>query len=216
MFTGIIEEIGTIKRIAKIGTDQIELSVQCSMIQDDLKIGDSVSVNGVCLTVIRFDQSMVAFEVSSETMSTASLSTQNTGSLVNLERALRLIDRLGGHIVQGHVDCVAKLLNIKELGDFFEIDFSLPTAARKYAVKKGSITVDGISLTIAELGEDWFRVAVIPHTFRQTNLCHKKIGDPVNLESDVLARYVENLLKNEETEQKTSLITEEFLKNHGF
>lgn len=216
MFTGIVEEIGTIATMTNIGESQVALSVDCCAIQDDMKLGDSVSVNGICLTVVRFDSASVTFEISSETIRHSTFINQKAGTRVNLERALKLSDRLGGHIVQGHVDCVSKVKAIKELGGFYEIDFELPTAIKKYVVQKGSITIDGISLTIAELADNWFRVAVIPHTYEQTVLKDRNIGDAVHLETDVIARYIERLLFEESKGKKQAPITEEFLKKHGF
>lgn len=216
MFTGIVEEIGEIHSLVKIGQNQLELTVSCHRIQEDMSIGDSIAVNGVCLTVVRFDSGKVTFELSSETMRNSTFSEQSAGEKLNLERALKLNDRLGGHIVQGHVDCVASVKNIKKAGGFYEIDFTLPAEIRKYVVKKGSITIDGISLTIADLFEDRFRVAIIPHTYEQTALNGRQPGDKVHLESDVLARYIERLLLFEESSEKKQPITEELLKKYGF
>jgi riboflavin synthase len=216
MFTGIIEEIGFISSLVKIGDNQLELSVFCKQMQADIKLGDSVAVSGVCLTVVRYDQSQVTFELSSETMNSTTFSRQLSGNAVNLERALRLSDRLGGHIVQGHVDSVAQIRGIKKRGGFYEFDFSLPIEIRNYVVKKGSIAIDGVSLTIADLKEEWFRIAVIPHTFEQTILRLKKPGDSVHIETDILARYIERLLVDDKTDLKTGGITAEFLKSHGF
>jgi riboflavin synthase len=181
-----------------------------------MKLGDSVAVNGICLTVVKFDTSNVTFEVSSETMLHSTFAEQKTGAGVNLERALKLSDRLGGHLVQGHVDCVSEVKRIKELGGFYEIDFKLPNESQHYIVSKGSITIDGISLTIADLAGDWFRVAVIPHTYEHTVLKDRGIGDKVHLETDVIARYVERLLLRKQSDNKKPPITKEFLKNHGF
>ncbi len=216
MFTGIIEEIGIISTLTKIGENQVELSVNCQLIQGDMKLGDSVAVNGVCLTVVKFDSSKVTFEISSETVRNSTFFNQKPRSRVNLERALRLSDRLGGHIVQGHVDCVSTVKSIKELDGFFEIDFQLPVDIQQYVVRKGSITIDGISLTIADLDDNWFRVAVIPHTYEQTILRDRGIGDQVHLETDVIARYIERLLIGDDSTIKKQRITEVFLKNHGF
>ncbi len=216
MFTGIIEEIGTIATMTSIGENQVALSVKCRSIQDDMKLGDSVAVNGICLTVVKFDSANVTFEISSETIRHSTFANQKTGARVNLERALKLNDRLGGHIVQGHVDCVSKVKAIRELGGFFEIDFELPAEIKKYVVQKGSITIDGISLTIAGLADSWFRVAVIPHTYEQTVLKDRSIGDTVHLETDVIARYIERMLFEDSKDSSKAPITKEFLKKHGF
>lgn len=216
MFTGIIEEIGTIASLTTIGNNQLELSVLCKQIQGDMKLGDSVAVSGVCLTVVRYNQNHVTFQLSSETLKSTSFSGQQAGNAVNLERALRLSDRLGGHIVQGHVDGMALIRGINKTGGFYEFDFTLPQDIKNYVVKKGSIAIDGISLTIADLKEDWFRVAVIPHTFEQTVLKYKKPGGTIHIETDILARYIEKLLIGSTNERKTGGLTLEFLKNHGF
>ncbi|MCP4753458.1 MAG: riboflavin synthase [Proteobacteria bacterium] len=215
MFTGIIEEVGIVRSLSSMGADQLELRVGCSGIQDDLKIGDSVAVDGVCLTVVRFDGSQIDFELSSETYKTSLFPSKRNGMKVNLERALRLADRLGGHLVQGHVDCRSKVIGVQKMGGFYEIDFSLDPEVEKYVVHKGSITVNGISLTVAALKEREFKVAVIPHTFRQTSLSELNVGNEVHIETDVVARYIERLLPFQETSEHSKM-TYDFLKQHGF
>jgi riboflavin synthase len=215
MFTGIVEEVGTINSLKVIGADQSELTVDCSVIQSDMKRGDSVAVEGVCLTVIRFDAAHVVFEISSETVKKTLFSQKRSGQRVNLERALMLTDRLGGHMVQGHVDGCARVLNIKRLGNFYELEFDLPRDIDRYFVDKGSVCINGISLTIASLGNDRFSVAIIPHTYQQTTLSDLNVSDTVHIETDVLARYVERLLPfAKKTEE--SKISPEFLREHGF
>ncbi|MBU2513034.1 riboflavin synthase [bacterium] len=216
MFTGLIEEIGSISTITTIGTSQIELTVTCQMIQEGMKTGDSVAINGVCLTVVRFDKTKAVFQLSPETLTASAFSEHGRGMKVNLERAVRIGDRLGGHIVQGHVDSLAQLLRVKEMGNFFEMDFSFEKEVKQYLVKKGSVAINGISLTIADLNEDYFRVAIIPLTFKETTLRLLKIGDRVHIETDVLARYVERLLFLQNTDKGKETITKEFLENHGF
>jgi len=217
MFTGIIEEIGAIKSLSRIGANQLELCVSCQLIQDDLKIGDSVAIDGVCLTVVRFDKVESVFELSSETLDHTLFSSKRSGDRINLERALRLGDRLGGHIVQGHVDAFAGLLAIHKSGDFYEIDFSLNSAVKKYVVNKGSIAINGISLTIASLEEDRFSVAIIPHTFQQTSLANLNISDEVHIETDMIGRYVERLMPyQDQVKPEESKITAGFLREHGF
>ncbi len=217
MFTGIIEEVGIVKSLSIIGTNQLELSVGCQLIQGDLKLGDSVAINGVCLTVTRFSKNQVWFDLSSETLSKTTFSEKHSGNKVNLERALKLGDRLGGHIVQGHVDSCSRVLNIKEMGSFYELDFSLPIDIQKYVIPKGSITINGISLTIALLEKEMFRVAIIPHTFQQTTLSDLKIGDDVHIETDVIAKYIERLLPFQDMNQnRQGNISVDFLKKHGF
>jgi riboflavin synthase len=196
--------------------NQVELTIACSKIQDDMRLGDSISINGVCLTVVRYNDEAVTFDLSPETLRQSTFLNRSEGTRVNLERALRLDDRLGGHIVQGHVDALAEIRKINKIGGFYEIDFSLPKTISRYVVKKGSITIDGISLTIADMANDWFRIAIIPHTYEQTVLHTLKVGDSVHIETDVLARYLERLLFQDETGEKKQEITEEFLKKHGF
>lgn len=217
MFTGIIEEIGIIKALSSIGKNQLELHIGCQLIQQDLKIGDSIAIDGVCLTVVRFDPSESVFELSEETLKNTLFSKKRTGDRVNLERALRLGDRLGGHIVQGHVDSYSKTLAIHRVGEFYEISFSLEPEVKRFVVPKGSISINGISLTVASLEEDRFQVAVIPHTFHQTSLSDLDVSDKVHIETDLIGRYIERLLpyqNHEDTEP--SKVTLGFLHKHGF
>ena len=217
MFTGIIEEVGTIKSLSVIGKNQSELCISCTTIQADLKTGDSVAVDGVCLTVIHFDDQQVRFELSNETLETTIFPGKRDRTKVNLERALKLCDRLGGHIVQGHVDCRSKLLKINKIGNFYEMDFALDLNMMKYIAYKGSIAVNGISLTVAELTREMFRVAVIPHTYQQTSLSELRITDNVHIETDVIARYIERLLPFQTNRDfKETNITIDFLNKHGF
>ncbi len=215
MFTGIVEEVGTIKLLNTIGTDQSGLTVNCSMIQSDMRIGDSVAVDGVCLTTIRYNDTQVVFEISGETVKKTLFAQKKSGNRVNLERALLLTDRLGGHIVQGHVDSMATLLDINQLNSFYELEFSLPEDVKQYFVNKGSVCINGISLTIASLSADRFRVAIIPHTYRETTLSDLKTSDQVHIETDVIARYIERLLSRHQEPPKSD-ISIDFLKEHGF
>lgn len=209
MFTGIVEEVGQIK---SIGSDSI--SVLCREILSDIKVGDSVAVDGVCLTVTTFDNNGFVADVSSETKNVTKLSGLNTNDLVNLERAMLLTSRFGGHIVSGHVDCVAQIAKFDKVGEFYNLEIVLPSNEFKnYIVKKGSITIDGISLTIADCSDMTLRVAVIPHTYENTALKTYTKGTKVNIEFDILAKYVEkNLLMN----YNSNNITEDFLKDNGF
>lgn len=217
MFTGIVEEVGKIETIRKIGKNQLELTVLCRKIQNDLKIGDSVAVDGVCLTVTGFDKKSATFELSSETIASTVFALNDKGKPVNIERALRLSDRLGGHIVQGHIDCLTSFLNSRKSGDFYEMTFSLENTISRYVVRKGSIAVNGTSLTIAEMTEETFSVAVIPHTFENTTFCYLKPGEKVHIESDILARYIERLLFGSRTDREdNSGLSLGFLEKHGF
>ncbi len=212
MFTGIIEEVGVVKSF-KLISDTAEISVDCKKVLQDTKIGDSISVNGVCQTVVSLTDTGFTAEVSKETLNVTNFSQTKTGDKVNLERALQLNERIGGHIVSGHVDSVAKLVSVKKDNDFYDMEFDVTNETSRYVVNKGSITINGISLTVANLNENKIRIAVIPHTYENTNLKELSSGDTVNVETDVFAKYIEKFLLNERT---TSIITEDFLKENGF
>lgn len=194
MFTGLIEEVGKVLLLRK-GSKSAVLEVGCQKIVNDVKPGDSVSVSGVCLTVTSSDKTSVTFDVSGETLRRSNFKNLKVGDFVNLEGSLRVSDRLGGHVLQGHVDTTTKIVGIKREGTSFLFSFKLPTSYRYLLVEKGSVGIDGISLTIANLFPDRFSVSVIPHTYENTNLQFKKIGDIVNLEFDIIGKYVERMLK---------------------
>ena len=194
MFTGLVEEVGKVREIKK-SSKGAKLKVECKNVLEGTKIGDSIAVNGVCLTVVELGENYLSFDISYETLRRSSLSLIKPGSPVNLERALKLGDRLGGHILQGHVDTTTKITAIKREGEGYTFTFKLPKAYTHLVVEKGSIGIDGISLTIADIFPDSFTVAVIPHTFEKTNLKFKKPGDAVNLEFDIIGKYVEKMLK---------------------
>lgn len=201
MFTGIIEELGRIITLKK-DDKSIRLKVGCHKIINDLQLGDSIAVNGVCLTTVIFGNDFFEADISYETMLKTSLNNIKTGSIVNLERALTMSSRLGGHIVQGHVDCIGKITDIVKYGNSYKLCINYPTQFNKYIVPKCSVAVDGISLTVADVKKNSFEVAIIPHTFESTNLEYKKNGDIVNLESDIIARYVEKMIYSEEKDDK--------------
>ena len=181
------------------------------------KIGDSIAINGVDLTVIEMSADYFTADVSLETLSRSTLGDLRVGSRVNLERALGVGERLGGHMVQGHVDGTARLAAVTQEGNAYRMRFGFSHTIARYIAMKGSITVDGISLTVANLGEDWFEVAVIPHTWRETTLKDLKPGDRVNIEVDVLAKYVERLLLHrDERETAGSKLTLEYLVEQGY
>ncbi|PCI30700.1 MAG: riboflavin synthase [SAR324 cluster bacterium] len=215
MFTGLIEEIGELKSLSPIGPNQSRLTINCHKIQDDLKLGDSVAVDGVCLTVVAYNSTEIALELSNETLTVSLLGKKRMGMKLNLERALRMGDRLGGHLVQGHTDCLAQVLSIEKIGGFYEIEFTVDPKVQQYFVHKGSVTINGISLTIASLKETSFRVAIIPHTFQGTTLRELNGADWVHIETDIVARYIERLLPFQE-KPKDSKVTYAFLKEHGF
>ncbi|MFS2292521.1 MAG: riboflavin synthase [Actinomadura sp.] len=193
MFTGIVEELGEITGIEPRG-DSVTLTVRGPLVTEDAVHGASIAVNGVCLTVVDVQDGAFTADVIKETLDKSSLGVLEPGSKVNLERPVRLSDRLGGHLVQGHVDGVGTIIS-REPGERWDVvTVSLPSDLSRYLVDKGSITVDGISLTVVEAGADRFSVALIPTTLAMTTLGHKKPGDPVNLEVDVVAKYVERML----------------------
>ena len=194
MFTGIIEETGEVVEIKDSG-DFRTISVRGRSVFDDLRLGSSIAVNGVCLTARSINENTFSAEMSRETLDRTSLGHLTNGAIVNLERPMRADSRFGGHIVQGHVDGVGRIYRFDRQADSWILDVEFPASASRYLVEKGSITVDGISLTVAALKDSRFSVAIIPHTFENTNLKAAKAGDPVNLEFDVIAKYVENLVK---------------------
>lgn len=216
MFTGIIEELGTLKSLIIAGNSG-HLTVKCRRVLEGTALGDSIAVNGVCLTVVRLGSDEFEADVMPETVMRSSLGSLKPGDVVNLERALALGGRMGGHIVQGHVDGVGTVSQIQKEGIASLFTITAPPHLLRYVVPKGSIAVDGVSLTVAQVREDSFVVSLIPHTGQMTNLSRKKVGDPVNLETDILGRYVEKLLfRSESTPEKASGLTIEFLKEHGF
>lgn len=194
MFTGIIEELGSVCQLMKIdGGARIEISA--NVVTDATAEGDSISVNGVCLTALAVTADGFSADVSQETLDRSTLGRLNSGSRVNLERAVTATTRLGGHIVQGHVDGRGSFMSAIESGGFWTVKIGFSTELAQYFVYKGSVSVEGISLTIAKLNEADFEIAVIPKTWELTNLSTLKPGDEVNLEADVIAKYVERLLK---------------------
>ena len=212
MFTGIIEETGIVKDF-KLFSENAEISIDCLKVLNDTKIGDSISINGVCQTVVNLTETGFSAEVSKETLSVTNFSDLKKGEKVNLERALTLNERIGGHIVSGHVDSVATFVSAVKNSDFYDMKFEVSDEASRYIIKKGSVTLNGISLTVADIQGNLIRIAVIPHTFENTNLSCLKTGQKVNLETDVFAKYIEKFLLNEKT---SSAISEDFLKENGF
>lgn len=193
MFTGIVEEIGHVGHIARQGSFQ-RMQISAQRVLDGLKTGDSISVDGACQTVVAFDGASFSVETVAETLSRTTLGQFSSGRPVNLERALRADDRLGGHIVQGHVDGVGHIAALAQRQGEWRIRIAAPPALHRYVAAKGSITVDGTSLTVAELSDEGFTISVIPHTFDHTVLSQRRVGDAVNLEVDVIARYIKRLL----------------------
>ncbi len=193
IFTGLIMEVGRVRRLDRRAGGAY-FQIECHKVLQGTKIGDSITVNGVDLTVTTLSDKEFTADASLETLSRSTLGELRVGARVNLERALGVGERLGGHMVQGHVDGTASLISTTPEGNAYRLRFRVPQSLMRYIALKGSICVDGISLTVAGLGDDWFAVAVIPHTWRETTLGELKPGDRVNLEVDVLAKYVERLL----------------------
>ena len=193
MFTGIVEEAGQVEQI-RAGRRSTELTVLASGIGPALRVGNSVAVNGACLTVIGARRGVLKFDVLNETIQRTNLEFVQRGSLVNLERPLRADARLDGHFVLGHVDARGKVRRFERDGKDYVLDVGAPPAVMRYVVEKGSIAVDGISLTVAGVGRNWFRIWIIPHTCEVTNLQAYRVGTCVNLEADILGKYVEQLL----------------------
>ena len=195
MFTGLVSNLGVVKSIELTG-DSAKLVITCPEITHEIKIGDSVAVNGVCLTVTEFDAENFAVDVMVQTLNLTSTGKLKEKDLVNLELATKSSDRLGGHIVQGHVDGVAQVAAIAQEPKWQRMDIKLPKSLMKYVVAQGSITVEGVSLTVGQLADELDQVTVwlIPETLAKTNLSKKQVGDPLNIEVDVLAKYVERLI----------------------
>ena len=201
MFTGIIEETGRVINITK-NSNSAKLKINCAKVLENILLGDSVAVNGVCLTAVNFGADYFEADVSHETLLKSSLKNISTGAVLNLERALTLSSRLGGHLVQGHVEATGILKNITKYGEFYKVFIEYPNELDKYIVEKGSIAIDGISLTVVNVVNNTFEVAVIPHTFENTNLKYRKNGDIINLETDIIARYVEKMILSDNKDEK--------------
>lgn len=213
MFTGIIEELGTVLSVKK-GGQSSTVRIGASRILNDIHTGDSIAVNGVCLTAAAFDKQGFLADVMNETFEKSSLERLKPGDPVNLERAMKAGGRFGGHIVAGHTDGTGTVTSVKKDANAVWFTIAAPPEIMRYCIKKGSVAVDGISLTIADIGEQWFQVSVIPHTLKETVLGYKKPGDLVNLENDMIGKYVEKLMRPEGDEK--SAITEEMLIKAGF
>jgi riboflavin synthase len=215
MFTGIVEEMGAVICVEKTlaGT---RLTILASTVMSDLKIGDSISVNGTCLTVVTRGDRDFSVEVSPETLSVTTLGQLTAGEPVNLERAMKLNERIGGHLVAGHVDGVGTIRSRHQEGNAIFFDIEAPVEILRYCVAKGSITVDGISLTINDVSERGFSVAIVPHTAKVTTLGIKQVNDLVNLEPDLVGKYVERLLQERSHLPKTTpVIDKDYLQKRG-
>lgn len=214
IFTGIIEELGTINRIER-GGNSARINVSANKVLSDVQIGDSIAINGVCLTVVEFDRGHFAADVMPETLDKSNLGKLSNGSRVNLERAVSLGTRMGGHLVQGHIDGTGTIVGKEKLE--IAIIYSVKTSpdVLHYIVSKGSVAIDGISLTVIDVSADRFTVSLIPHTAAMTTLGFKKVGDTVNLETDIIGRYIEKFLGANSKSEKRDIALELLVEN-GF
>ena len=208
MFTGIIEELGVIQNIT---SNKIE--IKCAKVLEDVKLGDSIAVNGVCLTVVKILANGFMADISFETLKVTTIGKLSVGDTVNLERAMKADGRFGGHIVSGHIDGIGKISALEKNNEFYSVNIQLDSELTKYTIKKGSITVNGISLTVADICNNEISLAIIPHTYENTNLKVLKVADFVNIEVDMVAKYVEKFLSTSDNKSRLSL---EFLQEHGF
>lgn len=215
MFTGIVEEVGKVDNIKK-GAKSSIITVIANKIFEDIHIGDSIAVNGVCLTVTNFNDNTFTADVMNETLSRSSLGELSKGSYVNLERAMPINGRFGGHIVSGHIDGTGEITNIQKDDNAIWYTVKAHDSLMKYIVEKGSIAIDGISLTVAKVSDKNFSVSIIPHTAKETILSHRKIGDSVNLENDIIGKYVDKLINFRSDNKSQSNITRAFLIENGF
>ncbi len=194
MFTGLVEDVGVVHEIVNNDVGAT-LRIESALISSDVKIGDSICINGCCLTVVAIDDDVMSFEAGTETLSRTNLGQLSLSSNVNLERSLRPTDRMGGHFVSGHVDAVGEVAERNDEGDWAEFWFAVPMELTQQMASKGSVAVDGISLTLVDVKSDRFSVALIPHTLENTTLGQRQIGDQVNIETDILAKYVQKQLQ---------------------
>ncbi|MGE5628052.1 MAG: riboflavin synthase [Solirubrobacterales bacterium] len=215
MFTGIVEEIGEISNLTK-SSKGARITIKAKKVLEDVKLGDSICTNGVCLTVTEFDTDKFSVDVMGETMRRSNLGSFSKGTKVNLERALRATDRLGGHIVSGHIDGTGEIENYTKEDNAVWISIKTLPEILKYIVEKGSIAIDGVSLTVAYVDNERFKVSIIPHTKDATTLLKKDIGDMVNLECDIVGKYIEKFIKHEENPSAKKGIDMDFLSTHGF
>ena len=214
MFTGISEEVGTVKQIVR-GQHSAVLTIRAKTVLEHTKVGDSIAVNGICLTVTRLFPDGFSADVMHETLNRSALARLTIGSAVNLERAMSANGRFGGHIVAGHVDGIGHITHIRQDDTAVWYTIHAEPSILRYVVEKGSVTIDGISLTVAAVDSENFSVSTIPHTVSQTNLHERRRGDPVNLETDMIGKYVEKLLRPV-PEKQHSAITRELLSQYGF
>lgn len=214
MFTGIVEEIGSIEKIQQHANSCI-LTIQAEKVLSDVALGDSIAVNGICLTVTSFSTSAFTVDVMPETIKSTSLRSLQVGSFVNLERAMAADGRFGGHFVTGHVDGVGKIISKRPVENAVYFEISVPDHLLKYMILKGSVAVDGTSLTIFDVSSNSFTLSLIPHTLANTVLGKKGVGEIVNIECDMIGKYIEHFMKKQ-TKEKPSELTKQFLQENGF
>jgi len=214
MFTGIIEEIGKIQKTEPVAGG-ISLKIEAKKILEDISVNDSICIDGVCLTATKIDDSGFWVDAVGATLEKTTFAGVNSSTSVNLERSLRLNDRLGGHLVQGHVNGIGTITELKKIGENYQLKISVPEDLEKYLIKEGSIAINGISLTIADLIANQVIISIIPHTWQNTTLQLKQLNDNVNVEIDILAKYVEKLLAKKDGEKKID-ISENWLKELGY
>lgn len=214
MFTGLIEDLGLVRDL-RIGTDQARLAIETRLPMAEISLGESIAVNGVCLTVTAFGDRVFSADVSPETLKCTSLGHLARGAHVNLERALRLSDRLGGHLVTGHVDGLGRIIERRKDGNAWRFKFQTDAAVNAFLVAKGSVAVDGISLTVNEVSENTFSLAVIPLTLEKTTLQDRKVGDDVNIETDLIGKYIARFLRDGSA-GKAQGVTMDLLAKNGF
>ncbi|MDX2494492.1 MAG: riboflavin synthase [Desulfuromusa sp.] len=215
MFTGLIQSIGKVRNLKRQG-DAAQLQISSSFVENDLQLGESIAVNGACLTVTAWNKSNFTVDISPETMHCTTLGALQPNQHVNLERALSLSDRLGGHLVSGHIDCVATVKRRYQDQNAIRFEFAVPAEVMRYLVKKGSVAVDGISLTVNQVEQNMFSIAVIPQSLAMTTLSSCREGSRVNIETDLLGRYVERLLQGQASTKNEQKVNLDFLAKNGF
>jgi riboflavin synthase len=213
MFTGIIEDKGKVIRLEHRGQEK-KLTLELPINLTEVQLGDSININGVCLTIVEKRGQTIVLDLSSETLQKTVLGELKEGDQVNFERALKLTDRLGGHIVTGHIDGIGVITEKRKEGDFLQLKIRIPKLVSRYVVQKGSIAIDGISLTVNECEDEEIEMTLIPYTLKKTTLIDKKVGDLVNVETDILGKYVEKMMSRGEGKSKSMDLS--FLKEHGF
>ncbi|MCK5913194.1 MAG: riboflavin synthase [Desulfuromusa sp.] len=215
MFTGLIQSVGKVHSL-KQQHGSAQLQISSSLVDDDLQLGESIAVDGACLTVTAWGNGHFTVDISPETLKCTTLGQLRANQPVNLERAMRLSDRLGGHLVSGHIDCIATVRRRYQDQNAIRFDFSVPQEVIRYLVEKGSVAIDGISLTVNQVGADMFSVAVIPHSLEMTTLKDCREGTQVNIETDLIGRYVERLLQSKRESQNEPKVNLDFLAKNGF